>query len=349
MGQCCSNGDSSEPFDDSLCYKESVDVKEEIIEVGGDWSKVHVCSWVKEGEDMREERLKGLIIICHGVFEHGLRFHRLASALAEAGYAVYAADHPWHGRTIRPGEERGIIKDHQTILNNFVKSSKLLVARHSANLPKFCVAHSMGSLVCLNTFALLDWDGVVFSGTATVAGPGGASPFGCKLLYPVSKAESLLSCVLSVMSAIDPKGPVSPIRLEDLMSDSRALDSIAQDPHRFRGWMCNITAREIAHMLRLAKDPANLLKFKVPFTAIHGSADSICLPEAAEMLMIFTGTHSDLKEKIIIDGMMHECLKDPFDGSYPGVKLAIAAIKRMNAVKSSVIPRGSVDSSSLQV
>lgn len=311
-------------FDDSMCYRESIKVVEEKLEAEkGGW-KVHLCSWIKTGGEV-----KGVVVICHGLFEHGLRFHKIASQLAELGYAVYAQDHCWHGRTTLEGEERGIIRDHTAILDSFVKVTELVSARHTAGLPRFCVAHSMGTMITLNTHQRLDWQGVVFSGTATVAGPGGASPFGCRCLFPLSKAETVLACVLSCMSALDPKGPVSPILPRDLMEDPDGLDAVARDPHRFHGWLCNITAREIAHLLQGAKNPSSLSSFKRPFTAIHGSNDSICLPASAQMLIDQTSTPADQKHQIVIEGMMHECLKDPMDGSYPGVKAAVEAIENM--------------------
>jgi len=42
---------------------------------------------------------KAIVQIAHGMGEHAARYARLAEALVDAGYVVYANDHRGHGRT----------------------------------------------------------------------------------------------------------------------------------------------------------------------------------------------------------------------------------------------------------
>jgi alpha-beta hydrolase superfamily lysophospholipase len=42
----------------------------------------------------------GIVQIAHGIAEHALRYDRLAQALTNAGWLVYANDHHGHGKSI---------------------------------------------------------------------------------------------------------------------------------------------------------------------------------------------------------------------------------------------------------
>jgi alpha-beta hydrolase superfamily lysophospholipase len=61
-----------------------------------DGLSIQVYAW----SPLREP--KAAVLIAHGAAEHALRYERFASALVEAGFAVYAADHRGHGRSPGP-------------------------------------------------------------------------------------------------------------------------------------------------------------------------------------------------------------------------------------------------------
>src|SRR4051812_26045443 len=50
---------------------------------------------------------KAVVQITHGLAEHAARYDRLARALTQAGYAVFASDHRGHGKTARDPSELG--------------------------------------------------------------------------------------------------------------------------------------------------------------------------------------------------------------------------------------------------
>src|SRR4051794_38734743 len=50
---------------------------------------------------------KAVVQITHGMAEHAGRYDRLAQALVDAGYAVYAHDHRGHGKSVRDASELG--------------------------------------------------------------------------------------------------------------------------------------------------------------------------------------------------------------------------------------------------
>ena len=131
---------------------------------------------------------RGVVQVAHGLAEHSARYARLAEALNNAGYLVYATDHRGHGRSITevpgdfgpPGFE-GLIAD--------VAAYGAALRREHPDLPLFLVAHSMGSFAAQSV--LLEhsgqYAGVVLSGStalevlagnlAAAEGPAGLEAF----------------------------------------------------------------------------------------------------------------------------------------------------------------------------
>ena len=112
---------------------------------------------------------RGVVQIAHGLAEHSARYARLAQALNDAGYIVYAADHRGHGRSITdvPGDFgaagfEGLIAD--------VAAYGAKLRSEHVDLPLFLVAHSMGSFAAQSV--LLEhsdqYAGVVLSGSTAM-------------------------------------------------------------------------------------------------------------------------------------------------------------------------------------
>jgi alpha-beta hydrolase superfamily lysophospholipase len=86
-----------------------------------------------------------VVHIAHGMAEHCARYARLAEALTQKGYVVYANDHRGHGKTASAGElgfigpggfRRAVMDLHELVLEEKSKHP---------GLPMFLVGHSMGS------------------------------------------------------------------------------------------------------------------------------------------------------------------------------------------------------------
>jgi alpha-beta hydrolase superfamily lysophospholipase len=61
-----------------------------------DGEEVFVYRWAPDGEP------RAVVQVAHGMGEHAARYQRLAEALTDRGYVVYANDHRGHGRSRRP-------------------------------------------------------------------------------------------------------------------------------------------------------------------------------------------------------------------------------------------------------
>ena len=113
---------------------------------------------------------RGVVVIAHGMGEHSLRYARLAEALVEARYVVYANDHRGHGQTVKDASQlgdfgpegwRGLIDDELQLIRR---------VREEHDAPVLLLGHSMGSMLVqqLITEASDLLAGAALSGTTAV-------------------------------------------------------------------------------------------------------------------------------------------------------------------------------------
>ncbi|MEQ8857892.1 MAG: alpha/beta hydrolase [Pseudomonadales bacterium] len=107
----------------------------------GDGKRIHVYRWLPGGPP------RAVVQIAHGMGEHAGRYDRLARALTEAGYAVYANDHRGHGGTADPerlgwmGEDgwNRVIADAGDLTNH--------IRETHPGRPVVLLGHSMGAMM----------------------------------------------------------------------------------------------------------------------------------------------------------------------------------------------------------
>jgi alpha-beta hydrolase superfamily lysophospholipase len=126
------------------------------------------------------------------------------------GFIVYSIDHVAHGMSEGTDilKTKGLIEDYNILVNDFQELAKIAREENfsSESLPISIISHSMGTLV-----AMLAWkeipgvNCIVYSGTPLFSGHSASSPFGIKMLYPLSQS-SLALRLASVLSTLDPKG-----------------------------------------------------------------------------------------------------------------------------------------------
>jgi alpha-beta hydrolase superfamily lysophospholipase len=89
-----------------------------------------------------------LILICHGISEHGARYAPVANYLAETNKAVFAIDHRGHGLT---GKDTGLgvigeQDSYHSIIRN-INDAKAFILNKYPNIPLIILGHSMGSFL----------------------------------------------------------------------------------------------------------------------------------------------------------------------------------------------------------
>lgn len=106
--------------------------------------------------------------VVHGMAEHSLRYERLAGALNDAGYAVYAHDLPGHGPRAAPGM-RGHFGDRHgwRAAIGSIREVQRGAQREHPGKPVFMLGHSMGSFLLQHYIADAgaNLSGAVFSAT----------------------------------------------------------------------------------------------------------------------------------------------------------------------------------------
>ena len=128
-----------------------------------DGAGLFVHRWLPDGT------AKAAVQIAHGLAEHGGRYARLAAALTDAGYAVYADDHRGHGRSAPTPEDLGFFAERdgwRKCVDDLTALRRRIAADHPG-LPVALLGHSMGSFLAqqLMSEAGETLAGVVLSGS----------------------------------------------------------------------------------------------------------------------------------------------------------------------------------------
>ncbi|AMB85499.1 alpha/beta hydrolase [Pseudomonas agarici] len=107
-----------------------------------DQSRLYVNRWLPEGEP------RALVLLSHGMAEHSGRYARLAGALCEAGYGLYAHDQRGHGKTAEHGV-LGYFADRDgwcAVVSDLASVNQRIGEQHPG-LPVILLGHSMGSYI----------------------------------------------------------------------------------------------------------------------------------------------------------------------------------------------------------
>src|SRR5262249_13834374 len=136
-----------------------------------------------------ERSPKAAVQIAHGWAEHAGRYARLAAALCDAGYGIYAHDHRGHGRTARTPADLGFFAESDGW--NKCVSDLWLVNQHiRAEHPQTPIAilgHSLGSFM-VQQF-LIDHGAAVVA--AVLSGSNGKPPATAMAAKAVAQLERL--------------------------------------------------------------------------------------------------------------------------------------------------------------
>jgi alpha-beta hydrolase superfamily lysophospholipase len=130
---------------------------------------VHLRCWRPRG------RARCVVLLIHGLGEHGGRYARFAQALNGAGAAVYAPDLPGHGLSAPNPQRRGHFADRggwDYVMNTVAAAREHARSEHP-QLPLFIFGHSLGSFVVQLHIAAQPRDlaGVILSATSDRMSP----------------------------------------------------------------------------------------------------------------------------------------------------------------------------------
>ena len=199
---------------------------------GGHTVLMHCCTW--KGNNPEWEP-KGVVLIAHGLHEHGLKFHKFAHTLVQDGYVVIAPDHLYHGRTSFEGEspKLGLLRSAPKLLDGF-QAISAEVKKKFPDIPMIVVGHSMGTLISIITAKRNPafFSGIILSAIALQPGPAAGSPFGCRCLFPLTKLLWIMRPLTWLLATLDPSGPAAPLDLNAVVSHPMDQKIFRRDPYR---------------------------------------------------------------------------------------------------------------------
>lgn len=203
---------SQEEIYDPDSFRENCahDTLEEISVTFSNQSKRNFLQWEPNHKD--KSRIIGVVLICHGLHEHGMVFDTLAHELTAQNFVCSAYDQHGHGKSCENAKDRGFVTSHALLIDDFVEFAQY-ACRDYPNLPVHIVCHSLGTSVVLSSLGKEDTrkrlppiSSVVFMNCAIYPGFASASPFGFQFLHPITKTSAAVA-VTKVTSSLDPRGP----------------------------------------------------------------------------------------------------------------------------------------------
>ena len=245
--------------------------------------ELYYQGWLPEGD------VRAIVVVFHGLAEHGGRYTNVVNQLVPQGFAVYALDLIGHGKS--SGERLFVYRFED--LTEPLKSFLDMVKSWQPDKKVFMLAHSMGGLV--GTFFLLDHqdelDGAVISGALTKV-PDNITP--------------VTMFMAKALSKLAPKVRLAGVDSSGISRDPQEVVAYVNDPLVFTG---NTTARMGSEMIRaMERVKAEMGRIKLPVLLLHGGSDYLSDPDASQTL--YEGVGSEDKTLKIYEGYYHEIYND---------------------------------------
>ncbi|WHU45551.1 alpha/beta hydrolase [Gordonia sp. L191] len=231
---------------------------------------------------------RAVVVIAHGMGEHGRRYRHVVDALTGAGYLVAVPDHLGHGRS-------GGARMRITRFSQYTDDLARVISETGIDgVPTFLIGHSMGGCIALD-YALDHPEavaGLVLSGAAIVPGDDLPGP-----LIAVSK----------LVGKIAPTLPTLALDSGSISRDPAVVADYESDPLVHRG---KIPARLGAEMVSTMQSfPARLPSLRMPVLVMHGSEDTLTNPDGSRLVDELASSTD--KTLIIWDGLRHEIFNEP--------------------------------------
>jgi len=245
--------------------------------------KLYYQGWLPDGE------VRAVVVVFHGLAEHGGRYINVVSQLVPQGFAVYALDLIGHGKS---SGDRLYVNCFEH-LTDPLKTFLDMVKTWQPGKKVFMLAHSMGGLV--GAYFLLDHqdelDGAAISGALTKV-PDNITP--------------ITMFMAKALAKLAPKVRLAGVDSSGISRDPDEVAAYVNDPLVYGG---NTTARMGAEMIRaMERVKAEMDQITLPVLILHGGSDYLSDPEASQLL--YDGVGSEDKSLKTYEGYYHEIYND---------------------------------------
>ncbi|KAK9130985.1 hypothetical protein Sjap_011472 [Stephania japonica] len=237
--------------------------------------------------------LKGILIIIHGLNEHGGRYAQFARQLTSQNFGVYAMDWVGHG-----GSDG--LHGYVPSLDHVVADTRAFLEKiktEHPEVPCFLYGHSTGGAVVLKAAShphiesMLE--GVILTSPA----------------LRVKPAHPIVGVVAPLFSVVVPRFQFKGANKRGIpvTRDPVALAAKYSDPLVYTGPIRVRTGHEILRICSYLTQ--NMQSVTVPFLVLHGTADRVTDPLASQDLYDFAA--SKFKDIKLYDGFLHDLLFEP--------------------------------------
>ena len=233
---------------------------------------------------------KSILVISHGLADHGDRYMNVVNYFLPLGYAVYCPDHRGHGFS---EGLRGYVEgfsDFAADLDSFIK----IVKADHPGIKVYLVGHSIGGTVAIDyaTRHQAEIDGLILSAAFFSVGKSVPGP---------------LIWLARLLSKFFPKLGLYTIDASTLSRDQSVVDAYMTDPLVYRSKIRIRLGMEILSILRTLRK--QLSGITLPVMIMHGTDDSLSEPAGSDVL--YDGLGSDDKTYRRYDGFYHEIFNEP--------------------------------------
>jgi alpha-beta hydrolase superfamily lysophospholipase len=237
-----------------------------------------------------EEEPRAVLVVVHGLKDHGARYAELAESLVGQGFAVHAFDLRGHAHS------EGI-RVHVNAFEEYLADLDLFLARvrqREPGRPVFLLGHSMGGAI-VTQYTLTrkpDIRGLVLSAPA---------------LKPGADVSGALIAVTRVLGGVLPHLKVLKLDPQQFSRDPAVVKENETDPLVFQTAAPARTASELLQVLGQLSE--RLEEVTAPVLVLHGTADVVTDPEGSKGLVARArATDKTLK---LYEGLSHDLLHEP--------------------------------------
>jgi lysophospholipase len=242
------------------------------------------------------ETPRGVIIIIHGLAEHGGRYHETAEFLSRNGWAVYACDLRAHGLSPDPPKAGRVhVQRFADYFFDVDAMAELVRTRHPG-LPVFILGHSMGGLIALS-YALEKPEALA---GALISSPALGT-------HPQFKPPLFLKILVGILSRLAPRLLVdSGLDTQAICRDPEVVMAYIDDPLVSQ----KVSVRWYSEITKAMKQAfRNAGSLRIPMLLMQSGADRLVDPAAPGRWA--SAAPPGLVELVLWEGLYHEMLNEP--------------------------------------
>lgn len=249
--------------------------------------KIAYQYWLTKKEAGNE---KVIVVISHGLAEHGGRYKHVAQYLVDQGYHVYAIDHLGHGKSSGTRCHVDSINDFVACLHQLIKTVK---DQHK-NGPVYLLGHSMGGLIA--SLYLIDHQEELTG--AILSAP---------LIKPTTAPTKFQTRIVKFFARFFPKAGVLQLDPRFVSRDPTVVKDYIDDPLVFSGKVSAKLSMELGGGMAKVSAQGNCIALSL--LILQGKEDKLVDPAGAEFL--FNKASSKDKSLEFFDPCYHEILNEP--------------------------------------